>query len=494
MQLLPILLVAALMAVDGGLRPIGADWGLSHAQTAALTCGSIALALLAMAVAIWWCEHRLKRGDVHAIISADRMGRALRLVVVFIHLAAVLVLDWLGAVRSVLGDWVLLDELAALAPTLLGLIGTWYLFYPIERRLHQAGLIRQLDEGRPLYPPLSRGRYVLMQVRMQLLLTLVPVLLIALISEALAELGESTQLPHSSEWMLPLGKVAAAAGVFIFAPLLARVLLDVTPMAQGELRDSLLEVCRRQNVRIRELLVWNTNGTVFNAAVMGLVGPLRYVLITDALLESMSPQQVRAVMAHEIGHVRRHHMPWMVVALLACFAIADYSIRLPFIAAYYAGLGEFDPTSDAFTLSIGSAQLIVALAVFGWICRRFERQADTFAVQHLSREEMQEMAGALTFSDGPYFASGAITPQAVYTMSSALHSICRLNMIDPDRPSWRHGSIMWRVNYLRSIIGLPASNLRIDRTVGWLKITCAAVLLLASAHALAEALRWGPFA
>ena len=265
--------------------------------------------------------------------------------------------------------------------------------------------------------------------------------------------------------------LVAAAGVFLMAPLMARVVLDVQPMPHGELRDALLDVCRRHRVCVRDLLLWRTNGSMINAAVMGIIGRLRYVLITDALLEMLRRDQVCAVMAHEVGHVRRHHMIWLIVCLIACIFLTAHLVHWPLALA---GWWNVWPTGWDASLGIvaAMAQLALGLTVFGWVCRRFERQADTFAVQHLSG------LGADANFSAHADAGAPITPEAVCSLRSALGAISHLNAVDPTRHSWRHGSIRWRQRYLDSIVGRPMRKLPIDRMVRWLKLASAVVVAL----------------
>jgi hypothetical protein len=110
---------------------------------------------------------------------------------------------------------------------------------------------------------------------------------------------------------------------------------------------------------------------------------------------------------------------------------------------------------------------ILALLAFGWISRRFERQADTFALQHLSETGEEE-------AEDPT----SVTAEAAFALHSALQAIARLNTVDPHRRSWRHGSIAWRQAYLNSIIGRPLDALPIDRFIRRLKLAVIIVLLL----------------
>ena len=59
----------------------------------------------------------------------------------------------------------------------------------------------------------------------------------------------------------------------------------------------------RRLLRYREILLWHTENNMGNAAVVGLVPRLRYILLSDLLLETMDDRQIEAVFAHEIGHI-----------------------------------------------------------------------------------------------------------------------------------------------------------------------------------------------
>lgn len=472
MSILPIILIAIVMAVDGGLTPLGRAWPIPNwAPWLEMWLPPLVILVIAW-LGVRLCAKRLARGRVPGpLITADRLMRATRWLIVINHIIAVLVLDGLGAVRRVTGDLVLVDELLTTLPALLALVATWWIYYPIERLLVQASLVRRLDAGSPIYPTLTRGQYVLVQVRMNLLLMLVPVLLIAGLSEAIDDLWKHWRFGSSG--VREGATIVLAAMVFMFAPVMARLVLDVEPLPKGPLRDGLAEVCRRHHVGVRDLLLWKTSGSMINAAVMGLIAPLRYVLITDALLETLHANEVQAVMAHEVGHVRRRHMVWMVVCLLACFFLAAHVVAWPVrMAGHFARWQE--NWEQPLEIGCSLLQLTLGLIFFGWVCRRFERQADTFAAQHLS--------GLGT----PVEEQASITPDSVSAMRTALESIAELNTVDPSRHSWRHGSIRWRQRYLASIVGRPLLRLPIDRLVGRLKIASALVLALGLGYEIAQ--------
>jgi hypothetical protein len=59
--------------------------------------------------------------------------------------------------------------------------------------------------------------------------------------------------------------------------------------------------------------------------------------------------------------------------------------------------------------------------------------------------------------------------------------VALLNHVPPDRPSWRHGSIRWRQEYLLGLAGAPHARLPIDRTIDLLKWSALVVVMVSFA-------------
>jgi STE24 endopeptidase len=375
-----------------------------------------------------------------------------------------------------IGDLILIDEMLAISLPIAMLVFGWWADYPIDRRLREATLIGSIDAGRPIQAIWTRSQYLLGQVRHQLALMLVPLLVLIGWLEMVITWAPRDELVQAG---LSLG---GAGILFLFAPLVIRRIWDTIPLPPGELRQMLVDMCRQHRVVVRELLLWRTFGGLLNAAVMGVVGPLRYILMTDALLESLPLKQVEAVMAHEIAHVRRHHMFWLLIVaagastLLQTLGAIIFDLLIP-----TSSVVDPQPVAAGFTwellndpeLAIGVIACCGAacwLLTFGWVSRRFERQADTFAVQHLVQQR--------TTTDDPSNPSAPriVDAQAVGTMVLALEQVSCFNHMATTRRSWRHGSIAWRQAYLNALIGLDAKRLPIDRQIFWIKCAGATVL------------------
>ncbi len=477
MQLFVLALVMALMARDWTAAHPLVDWPLGARLSAAL------LPYLFPALAAWmlcrrarWKLTRTPQRGWRVIKRLHLALGALRWLTLGIHLAGLFVFNFPGDLARRIGDWILINELIVLAPPLATVIFMWWAYFPIDRRLREQALLRELDQGKAVFGFHGRGAYMLEQVRHQLLLILLPLLLLVGWLETVLVVGRHVVFVHEYQGWI---SIAGGLGLFALAPLLIRHTWRTQPMPDGPLRRRLLDMCRDHRVGVGELLLWRTHGGLINGAVMGLVAPLRYILLTDGLIDQLRDEQIEAVMAHELGHVRRHHMPWMAICalgtLFALFIGADTLVlgldRLG-VAAKLDETWRSGAAIDGAMLAAALAGLVIVGVfaawggLFGYISRRFERQADTFAVQHLSRKDAAAH-------------EGRISEHAVEAMAGALEAVARLNHQSTGQRSWRHGSIDWRVNYLRTLAGNPIDDLPIDRRVRHIRYACL-VLFTAS--------------
>ena len=453
-------------------------------------------AMLALFVhsAVWACSRRLARtGSVSAVRTAERAVKVARIAAVFTYAWLVLAGGFLDTTRAAIGDLVLLDEAVVMAPTLLVFILGWWSMYPIDRQLHEAGLITRLDEGRPLSPMPGRTSYVIDRIRHDLLLLLAPIALILAWSEMvlnllgqqhpeMASVGTGDWRTVAAPWL----QLGGAIVILLLAPIVIRLLWRTSPIEPGPIRNRLTALCERQGVRFRQILVWKTHGMMINGAVLGFWAPVRYVLLTDALLESLPDDQVEAVMAHEVGHVRRRHLPWLLASMLVGLGLATMVMTLLSVGVLSAmrsmrwDTGSVNSALEVVTLLVGVS---AGLLTFGWVSRRFERQADAFAVEHISGLTRQNDPGA-----------GLVCqPDAADAMAGALASVASLNHIPRRRWTWRHGSIASRQHEIGILIGQPVDAVPIDGICRAIKRWILAGLVLMGALSVVTMIVQGVF-
>lgn len=429
-------------------------------------------------LAFGWIASRLeKTGRTRHIVRAERLLSAARTAVIGIHAYGVFSLGWVQFARELSHRAPIVSELVAALPPLVALILVFAAYAPIQKRLREALLWRFLHDGRPVGRSMNRWQLVWEHVRHSILLALVPLLLLRVwISVGDAALGVSKLSTDAAAWAGLVWQITGVFTVLAFAPLLLRFVWDTVPLESGELRDRVERVLARNHVSARNVLVWQTSSGVLNGALMGVVPMARYVLFTDALLQLLPVRQVEAVAAHEAGHGRLWHLPWllgsMMTSALLCglgFEVAASSLDLP-------QTSEWSIAGVAFTVA-------GAILTLGFVSRRFELQADAFAVADLSRhpaptetapvggEVLVEMPIEVAM---PPLPSSAVTAESVAAMNAALSAVADLNGVPINRFTWRHGTIAGRQRHLESLVGTPLQSLPIDRTVRWIKAVTAA--------------------
>ncbi|MFK7789198.1 MAG: M48 family metallopeptidase [Phycisphaeraceae bacterium] len=433
----------------------------------------------------WACKRTRKRlGTEHgqrALNRLEAMTSAMPLLLLCLFVID-LSAGGLRHLRIPLQHTVLIDELLMMLPTLLVAVWAWSMYYPVDRRLREAVIFREADAGRPIYPLLTRGDYVLMQLRHQFGLLLLPLLAVFAWSEAITLMGPNFDGPLTYDAAMVLSPLGVF-GVFVGAPLVIRYVWQTRPLPPGEVRDRMTALCEQHRVRVRELLLWQTSGRMVNAAVTGLISKVRYILLSDGLLDQLDPPEIEAVMAHELAHVKCKHLIWMgliVIALLSSLESGGH-LALNLIAGPMQS--SFEAADSAATYSLNDPNVrmglvsipafLIALGAFGWVSRRIERQADVFAVRHLAMNSEAKQYNAQ--------AQQIFDDTALQTMVHALQRVSELNHAPTHRKSWRHGSIAWRQDHLRSLVGKPIDATPVDRVLTRVKLATLAGLVFAIA-------------
>ena len=438
--------------------------------------------------------HLLDRHPADPCVAQYAFGRGMVVVqgsVAALHAAVICCTDWLRLCNGVplVGDWPVVPGTLAALPMVLSILLVWVATYPADRAVREIALETYLFRGRPVRPVWPLGQYLLFNLRHQVLFILAPMLLI-LAARDLIDLYEQPLREWSGQAVLPDLLVGVAAGfVALVAPAILRRVWVTKPLPEGPLRDRLLYLCRKLRMRCREILVWQSGGMIVNAAVMGVVAPFRYFLITDAMLEQMDDRRIEAVFGHEAGHVKRHHILFF---LLFAFISGCW-----ITAVSYRSHGV-----SRLSYQLGVVVVAVLLAVkwgvvFGWLSRRFERQADVFGVRTLAASGVPcqvpcALHGPATpgTPDDPPTRGDPLCQTAAEVFSQTLHEVAVLNGIPLNARSWRHGSISSRSRILIKLANDPQATARFERAVLGVKLAIVLVAVLSGLWAAADMKLW----
>ncbi len=173
----------------------------------------------------------------------------------------------------------------------------------------------------------------------------------------------------------------------------------LTPMPEGELRVRLLALAQRTGFQCAAIDVMDGSkrSTHSNAFFTGF-GRFRRIVLFDTLIAQLTPRELEAVLAHEIGHYRRGHVPKMLafsaLSTLAGLGLVAWLARQGW---FYEGF-RFVP-ADGIPAALLLFVLCSGLVTF-WLhplgniwSRRHEYQADAFARAALG--EAAPLIGAL---------------------------------------------------------------------------------------------------
>jgi STE24 endopeptidase len=172
---------------------------------------------------------------------------------------------------------------------------------------------------------------------------------------------------------------------FAFPLLIEPVFNRFTPMPAGELRTSLLALAASDGVPVQDVLVADASRrtTTLNAYVSGF-GSTRRIVVYDTLLSTAPPQEVRLVVAHELGHAKRQDVLHATVAGALGAAVAVCAVAVLFgwgALLRRAGVpGLADPRSLAALLFVLQLGGLLASPAGSLVSRRIEARADVHAL------------------------------------------------------------------------------------------------------------------
>src|SRR5579862_9203580 len=187
--------------------------------------------------------------------------------------------------------------------------------------------------------------------------------------------------------------------ILLIAPVLIMPLFNkFTPLPEGSLRERLLKLAERTRFVAQSIQVMDGSkrSRHSNAFFTGF-GRFRKIVLFDTLIQQLSEPELEAVLAHEIGHYKKRHIPKMLafsaVSSLAGFYLISVLARQDwFYRAFGFEPGNVAPALLLFGLLAGTVTFWFSPLIHWW-SRRYEYQADAFAARVMN--ETRSLIGAL---------------------------------------------------------------------------------------------------
>jgi STE24 endopeptidase len=201
-------------------------------------------------------------------------------------------------------------------------------------------------------------------------------------------------------WLWAFGVLAGFTLLMqvLYPTVIAPLFNKFQPLADEALAERVRALMQRCGFRAQGLYVMDGSkrSAHANAYFTGF-GASKRVVFFDTLLSRLSPGQVEAVLAHELGHFHHRHVPKRLIAVMGVWllslALLGWLMKQP---AFYTGLGV---QPNLFAPNDALALLLVVMAgpVFGFfigpltaaVSRRHEFEADAYACRQAAAADLQ---------------------------------------------------------------------------------------------------------
>ena len=292
----------------------------------------------------------------------------------------------------------LLSLLCVVSPLLL----SWALLFDAESALADCA-----------HTTRNRWSYVSQNTKRFLLVPVVFLFGVAIWSDIVVSLSPyKTTVMTAALRCLPLPLVAMSFPWFL------RLSQANRSLPSSPLRARIRSCCQKADYAPADVLMWNTEHSVRNAALAGFFSSQSYLLLTDRLLSDLSPKRIEMIVLHEIAHTKHAHH-WKLLLTLCVLSSGCASL-------YWSAA----PTSQAVAVGLTLVSAGLGILLFSKLAQQFELEADLWAAQK--------------------------TGDSV----EYLRSIADLASGDPDRSTWMHPSFQRRCEFLLNEVEKSSSTLR----------------------------------
>lgn len=181
--------------------------------------------------------------------------------------------------------------------------------------------------------------------------------------------------------------------VLFYSNLIVPLFNKQTPLPEGELKSAIENFSSRVGFKLDNIYVidGSKRSTRANAYFTGL-GAKKRIVLYDTLINDLTTNELVAVLAHEIGHYKKHHVIWSLLLGILQTGIVLFIFSLfvgnPILSA---ALGVAEPSFHigliAFGVLYSPISMVTGLAM-NVFSRKNEYQADAFAAKHFDTNEM----------------------------------------------------------------------------------------------------------
>jgi len=184
---------------------------------------------------------------------------------------------------------------------------------------------------------------------------------------------------------------------FFYSELIVPLFNKQTPLEKGSLREKIEQFASKAGFRLKNIYIidGSKRSTKSNAYFSGF-GPKKRIVLYDTLIKELSEEEIVAVLGHEIGHYKKHHVLVMMISsfIMTGFMLFLFSLVVnnPLLSqALGAEESSFHLGLIVFGILYSPLSLIIGL-ISNIISRRNEFAADRYVKENY---DPSYLAGAL---------------------------------------------------------------------------------------------------
>lgn len=181
--------------------------------------------------------------------------------------------------------------------------------------------------------------------------------------------------------------------LFVYPTWIAPLFNKFTPLPDGELKTRIEALLDRCGFASGGLFIMDgSKRSAHGNAYFTGFGKTKRIVFFDTLIERLTPPEIEAVLAHELGHFKHRHVIQRIVMMFA-LSLGFLWLLGQLLAApwFYAGLGV-----EAQNAPLALILFFLALPPFlfpltplgSYLSRRHEFQADAYASQHANADDL----------------------------------------------------------------------------------------------------------
>jgi len=238
----------------------------------------------------------------------------------------------------------------------------------------------------------------------------------------------------------------------VFLPYFVQKIWRCASFENRELLHRLESLAKKAQFHHSGMKIWSVMNRSHTAAIIGIVPSFRYVMFTEKLLNYLAPEEVEAVLAHEIGHSKQKHLmyyPFLMMGMLVFAGLVSMMVS--------EFLGDGQKWGEMYSLVYAIPYILAAgfyfRIVFGYFSRLFEREADLYIFR---------------LGMDPIYMIRAL--DHVGTATGGTHGV----------PCWHHYSIQNRIQFLQKAAENPAIIEKHHLWVRWSLVVFFICLAIAS--------------